>query len=126
MSEESGKGKVIDSATYADLEAIADGQLELMVEMLGQYLSDGELLLSSLTSAAAVGDPVEIERPAHTLTSASANVGALRLADLCRQLHQMGRSGVLDGAAQRVAQAEEEFALVKTELERRLDKLFGS
>jgi hypothetical protein len=57
--------------------------------------------------------------------SASANVGALHLADLCRELRQTSRSGCLDGAAKYVALAQDEFSLVKAELERRLDKLFG-
>ena len=125
MSDKGTKGQVIDADAYAALETIADGQLEFMVELLDQYLSDGALLVSSLMKAAAVGDPVGVERPAHTLMSASANVGALRLAELCGELRQMGQNQVLDGAALVVALAEDEFAQVKSELERRLDKLFG-
>ncbi|MBW2273983.1 MAG: Hpt domain-containing protein [Deltaproteobacteria bacterium] len=126
MSKDDASRSVIDANAYAEVEAIADGQVEFMVELLGQYLSDGQLLVSSLSSATAAGDGQGLERPAHTLMSASANVGALRLADLCGELRMMGQRGALEGACRILALAEDEFELVKTELERRLDKLFGN
>jgi HPt (histidine-containing phosphotransfer) domain-containing protein len=125
MSNNGTKSRVIDASAYAELEAIADGQLEFMVELLGQYLSDGELLVRSMVSAAAAGDAAGVERPAHTLMSASANVGALRLADLCGELRQIGQRGALNEATRILTLAEDEFDLVKDELERRLDKIFG-
>ncbi|MEW6193400.1 MAG: Hpt domain-containing protein, partial [Bacillota bacterium] len=46
------------------------------------------------------------------LKSSSGNIGALTLAAICRELESMGRAGVIEGAAEKVARVEAEYAKV--------------
>jgi HPt (histidine-containing phosphotransfer) domain-containing protein len=66
--------------------------------------------------AAAAGDAAAMVRPAHSLKSTSANVGAVALAELCRSLEADGRSGTIVDAAGRVAACERAFGDVRTAL----------
>ena len=57
------------------------------------------------------------EHMAHTIKGSSANMGALRMSELCRQLELVGRSGRLDGVAERLVQLEAEYEQVKAALQ---------
>ncbi|MEC4672396.1 MAG: response regulator, partial [Nitrospirota bacterium] len=54
--------------------------------VLTQYLTNTPQLLEALQQAAEQGDPELLKRTAHSLKSSSANVGAYRLADRCKEL----------------------------------------
>ncbi len=60
--------------------------------------------IGALDAAIAAGDVAALGRPAHTRKSSSASVGAMRLAALARTIEETGRSGNLDGQAERVAE----------------------
>ena len=113
----------IDPAGFARLEELSDGDVEFMGELLQQYLEDAESLVAEMCGAAEVADAERLERSAHTLKSASANVGAMVLSDMCKELQQMGRSKEIEGCKQRAAAAAEEFGRVRAALEERLAKL---
>ena len=113
----------IDEEAFASLEDIADGDAEFIGELLSQYLSDAESLIAGIESCGQSGDAEGLERSAHTLKSASANVGALRLSALCDELQQIGRRGELDGCAERVAACLEAYRQARAELQQRLEKL---
>ena len=115
----------IDAAAYAALEDVADGDAEFMSELLGQYLQDAEVLVGALAPALESQDSEALERAAHTLRSASANVGGMVLSNLCQELRCIGRSGKLDDAIERVPRANAEYARLKKALQHRLDKLAG-
>lgn len=53
-----------------------------------------------------------IRETAHALKSSSANVGAARLADLCKQLETLARDNRLDGAEDIQRHLEREYARV--------------
>ncbi len=55
-------------------------------------------------------------RPAHSLKSNSASMGAERLADMCRALEADARAGTIEDGPARVAAAQTEFGLVRTAL----------
>ncbi len=112
----------IDEKAFASLEDIADGDAEFIAEVLNQFLMDAEILMATLLAGAEAGNAQEVEHSAHTLRSASANVGALRLSRICQELQEMGRVADPDGCGERAAVAREEFAQVKRELHRRLEK----
>lgn len=55
-------------------------------------------------------------RPAHSLKSSSANVGAAALAEACRSLEADGRTGVVPDLADRVADCDRQFTDVRAAL----------
>lgn len=115
----------IDPAAYAALEEVADGDVEFMVQLLGQYLQDAAVLADALSPALETGDAESLEKLAHTLRSSSANVGGMVLSNLCGELQRIGRSGDVGEATEIVPRALSEFGRLKEELENRLGKLSG-
>ncbi len=113
----------IDEEAFAGLEELADGDVEFIGELIAQYLSDARSLAAGIDAASAAGDAEGLQRSAHTLKSASANVGALRLAALCDELQHLGRAADVTGCSDRVAACLEAYARAKRELEQRLEKL---
>ena len=58
-----------------------------------------------MTDAATAGDSAAIVRPAHTLKSTSASIGAMRLSAICRDIEAAGREGRVGEAGEAVALA---------------------
>ena len=52
-----------------------------------------------MTDAVASNDPAAIVRPAHTLKSSSATLGAMRLSGISRGIEEAGRAGRAEGMA---------------------------
>ena len=57
-----------------------------------EFVGDSTRQLVARRDALAEGDPQVVERAAHTLKGASANLGATTLADLCGELEALGRA----------------------------------
>ena len=70
-----------------------------------------------MRAAGESGNADAMLRPAHTLKGNSLNLGAIRLAEICRGLEEQARRGALDGPQEEVAAAEAEFERVKDALE---------
>jgi HPt (histidine-containing phosphotransfer) domain-containing protein len=112
-----GDSNTIDRAVFdGQLEAIG-GDREFLSELLQVYFDDSPKLLATMSSALAAGEPAEFRRAAHSLKSNSASFGAMHLSRMCKELEDMGKAGTLDGAAERLALAEAEYARVQVELE---------
>jgi len=111
-----------DYATSLDPERIEmlreldDGDGELMATLAREYERDSERQLTSMRQALTDADAHSLERAAHTLKGASANLGATHLAELCARLQELGHAEELDGAAALVAAAVTELGRVRTEL----------
>jgi HPt (histidine-containing phosphotransfer) domain-containing protein len=58
-----------------------------------------------------------LETAAHSLKSSSSYVGAAELSAICRDLEEIGRSGRLDGAAEKAGQIKAEYERVKAALD---------
>lgn len=107
---------VLDPAALRNLLDITGGDLEFVDELVDTYLGDAVVQLDAMRAAATAGDADALVRPAHSLKSSSANVGAMSLAEACRSLEADGRSGSVPDAAERVAGCETTFASVQTAL----------
>ena len=59
-----------------------------------------------MAAAVTAGDPEAIVRPAHTLKSSSASLGATRLSAIARTVEEAGREGRGEGLADDVALAK--------------------
>ena len=96
---------VLDEGTLAELAASVGGDASFVVELVETYLGDAPQQIAEIQAAAAANDAAALVRPAHTLKSSSATVGALRLAGRSRRLEVAGRSEVIDAPAARDALA---------------------
>ena len=82
---------VLDHAVLDELRASIGDDDAFMVELVETYVSEGETNIAGLLAAAAAQDCAAIVRPAHTLKSTSASLGALRLSAICRAIEEAGR-----------------------------------
>lgn len=108
--------ETLDPSALAHLREITGGDLGFVDELIDTFLDDATAQLDDMRQAASAGDAARMVRPAHSLKSTSANVGAMALAELCRSLEADGRSGTIVDATARVDACELAFAEVRTAL----------
>jgi CheY-like chemotaxis protein len=99
----------IRTAGGANAERLLDNVVRLYCDSVPQ-------MLTSMQHAARNGDCVALQRAAHALQSSSHNVGAIRLANLCRDLEQAARAGTI--RMDRMQALEFEFNSVRRALQR--------
>ena len=112
------QGRAIDPdviATLKELGGIDDPNL--YVEVIDLFLQDAGPHVENLRKALESADVKLLERTAHTLKSASANVGAVGFSKLCFEIEQRGRAARIDGLDALVELATRQFAAVCAELE---------
>ncbi len=94
-----------------------DGSEELVRTVVTHYLLESPTTLESLRTAVETSNPGDIQKLAHSLKSASANVGAVSLAELCKQMETAGRRGSTGAGPELLASIESEYTHVRTVLE---------
>jgi CheY-like chemotaxis protein/HPt (histidine-containing phosphotransfer) domain-containing protein len=108
----------VDAKALENIRALqAPGRLDLLSKLIGLYLSGSPKVLGDLREAAVRRDADALHTASHTLKSSSANLGALMLSTLCKELETRAREGRIDDAAEAVAGIEAEYGRVKTFLE---------
>jgi len=90
---------VLDEAVVEELRTSVGDDEAFIIDLVETYVTEGATNLDDILAAAAAGDPVALVRPAHTLKSSSASLGAMRLSAIARGIEEAGRDGVLDGLA---------------------------
>ncbi len=86
----------------------ANGAL-LVNKVIDVYLADAPARLAQMHAAT---DADALRKAAHGMKSSSANVGAERLAALCKELEMIGRSGTIEGARPLLKSADQELLRV--------------
>ena len=99
-----------------------DGGDALVQKVIAAYVGDTPRHLATLREAVDGMDAGSVRRVAHTLKSASANVGAARLATLCKELEQLGRADTVEGADRILTDMEHEFQTVRHSLHAMFEK----
>jgi len=112
-------GSVLDTAALDRIRQLQRGGGEaLLRKVIGLYLADSQSLLDKIRLAASTSDARGMQMAAHTLKSSSANVGAMGLAERCRELEAAARNGSIAGAGEIVHGIESEHRNVCAALER--------
>ena len=106
---------VLDEAVVAELESSVQDDRPFVVELVNAYLADGPTQVDAIEAAVAADDAAALVRPAHTLKSSSATVGAMRLAAAARELEMAGRAGSTESAHVASLRADWEAAVVALE-----------
>jgi HPt (histidine-containing phosphotransfer) domain-containing protein len=86
---------VLDEAVLDELRASVEGDRAFVIELIEAYLADGAAHIEAIGAAVDAGDADALVRPAHTLKSSSATLGAARISTTARELEMLGRSGAL-------------------------------
>jgi two-component system sensor histidine kinase BarA len=112
-----GKGGPLDQPTLDALFESLGRDAEFLAELIDTYSADAPAQLTSLRAAQATGAVAELVRPAHTLKSSSASLGALDLAERCRQLEAASKAGQSEGASEAIEGIAAELERVLQALE---------
>lgn len=97
MTNGDGAVTVLDQAVVDELRAAVGGDDEFVRDLVATYIEEARTHIDGLESAARANDLGAMVRPAHTLKSSSASIGAMRLASICRDIETAGREGRTDG-----------------------------
>ena len=86
---------LLDERVLSNLSSSVEDDRSFVVELIEAFLADGPDQLTAIDAARNEDDAEALVRPAHTLKSSSATVGALRLSSTARELEMVGRGGSL-------------------------------
>lgn len=112
------KHGAIDMAVLRSFEEIqAEGEPDLIVELIDLYLKDAPSKLASMQEAVAGEDAASLRRAAHGLRGSSASIGAVQVAALCEGLEHASRVDSAGQAAALVGQLERELEDARRALE---------
>ncbi len=114
--------RVLDQKVIASLRELGgDDDPGLFGELVQLFLDDTPERIRALNQALAQGDHASLEQAAHALKSSAANLGALGLSSLFRDIEAAGRARDLERAASLVARSGEEYERVEAALRSELD-----
>jgi CheY-like chemotaxis protein/HPt (histidine-containing phosphotransfer) domain-containing protein len=122
-------GSPLDDRAVIDLTALnrisalqKDGQPSIVDKVVHMYLDSSATLLETMHNAVASGDASVICSTAHMLKSASANLGVLGFAELCKKMEAMGRSGTVSDSGLLLSDIEHEYHAVRAALTAEVEK----
>ncbi|MBZ5561804.1 MAG: response regulator [Acidobacteriia bacterium] len=109
----------IDRRALANIAALQrPGAPEILPKVVSLYFKTSSELLESLRDAVLQHSPEAVRKTAHSLKSSSANVGAMHLASLCKELEEAGRRSSLDDATRVFDQIKSEHLRVVNSLKK--------
>jgi two-component system sensor histidine kinase/response regulator len=115
-SSENAVPEVLDRSQIELLRSLDDGEGAVLGEIIDQYLIQTAEGREELVRVVGEGDVHALERAAHGIRGASANVGASVLAGVCAEMEMQGHAEQIDGAPQLVEKFDLEFARVRDAL----------
>jgi CheY-like chemotaxis protein/HPt (histidine-containing phosphotransfer) domain-containing protein len=103
----------IDKSALDRIKAVQQpGMPDLVEKVINLYINDAQSLCRNIHEAVGSGDPQALNKAAHSLKSSSANVGAVKLASLCKELETLGRANTIGNAHELVNQMDSEYQRV--------------
>ena len=126
--------KTIDTAVDEDIPPHSDesldtaiitplrvGKPDLWKKLIGVYLQNTAETLKTLEQALATEDYTSAHLMVHTLNSSSANVGGMKLSELCRNFETAIREERIVDSPARFKEIQQEFSVVAALLKKDLD-----
>lgn len=89
----------------------------ILKKLITIYLKSSPGFLAQIEDAITTTDRVVLKRAAHTLKSSTANVGATRLAELCKKMETIAETQQITDASAVLSEIQQEFHLVARALE---------
>ena len=114
--------KYVDALKQAMQLGDRPGVPSMLGKVIQVYLTTTPQLLTAMHEGVQQKDSEALRKAAHSLKSASANLGATDLAEMCRVLEGQARAGGCPESHEDIEALETEFQHVQTELEAELSK----
>ncbi len=106
----------IDAETFQALKDMIGDDEEILAEFIDNYLEDAPQRLLAIHQAIDNKDAAELYSFAHALKSLSVTIGAMSVAELCKELEAIGNAGNTVGASTLASQIETEYQRVEVAL----------
>ncbi|MFP4099811.1 response regulator [Coleofasciculus sp.] len=118
------ESEVLDAKVWQSLEKLAGAKAHVVLDkIVGEYLEDAPERLQAIQSAIATQDAEALRQAAHSFRSSSANLGAVTLSLMCKELENLASAGMSEVSAEQLVQVKVEYEKVKTALiSKNLDK----
>ncbi|SBS35217.1 Signal transduction histidine-protein kinase BarA [Marinomonas aquimarina] len=113
VEESNGLQGALDETVLSSLEEILGDQVQ---EIVLAFLQDADGVMVALDEALGNNDAAAIHRPAHSLKSVSANVGAMTLSQQAATLEAQAKSGEVVDASGQISAIKAEYVRVKDHL----------
>ena len=109
---------LVDEPVVAELEQL--GGRDFVLSLVEEFFRDADHLVGELRSAAASGDSHRFRLEAHGLQSASANIGARTVHEICVNWRKITRGDLLRSGIEQVKHLELELERTRATLEQHL------
>ncbi|PVE25154.1 hypothetical protein DC522_06325 [Microvirga sp. KLBC 81] len=119
-SPSSEPGLAIDVSLLSELEQL--GGRDFVLNLVDEFFSDANHLLDELRDAAAVGDSQRFRLEAHGLQSASANVGAKTVHDICVSWRKITSADLVRNGTGQIEYLAQELERTHSVLKKHLSK----
>jgi len=120
--EEEDTGELLEQGALNKIRALQrPGSPNILGKIINLYLENSPDLMQSIIESIDRGDSSSLQEAAHSLKSSSANLGAVKLAELCKELEHMGREGQAGSAGSLVDRIKVEDKLTQAALKEELD-----
>jgi len=107
---ESDAKSVLNQGALARLRELSHpDEPGILGELIDMFVSETPRQIDALRRAIREGNATVLRRVAHTLKGSSGNLGADRLSIACGKLEKLTKDGVVDGAAELLADVETEL-----------------
>ena len=103
----------LDQAATQELRNIMGNEFALLVQT---FIRDSAQRIEAIRAGVTGSDADGMRRAAHSFKGSAANMGAPRLAELCRVLEELGRNGETNGAYALIDELVIEYGAVEREL----------
>ncbi len=108
--------ETIDQGTFDRFFDSLGRDVEFLNEVIEEFLASSPGLFASMQQAIAAGEAPVLQRAAHSLKTGSATFGALAFSTQCKELDNIGKSGVLDKAEVKLNSLQPAYAEVAAAL----------
>lgn len=114
------EAEIIDQAVFSNLLDSMGGDVDFMWELVDAFIASTPELITSIRQALASGNARELQRAAHSLKTGSNSFGAFSFAAQCKELEDIGKSGMLEGASQKLTTIEMKYPEIVAALQETL------
>jgi len=106
-------GPTLDKRTLEELKDIMEDEFDDLVQT---FIKDAPIRIYEIRDGIQAHDTKAVWYAAHSLKSSAANLGAVQLPALAKELEMLAKAGKRSGSVELLKQIAEEFKRVKKEL----------
>ncbi len=99
----------LDQKSLDKIKSLGPNGPKMLSAVISIYLNDSPVLIERLSESLNAGDADGVAQAAHALKSASANLGAMPLAEMCRQVEDIARANSVQGCNSLISRIRLEY-----------------